>query len=546
MIKVVEEKKKIRIEFHHPFDWKFIDICRKNRLTWNGDAKAWNLVFSPATIPMSLDKFLLEHKTLFNFFSSNVIDGFKLAFQHFINKYTNKPSKKTNFDLTKYKNVDDYQLVAAQFLLNIKAGILADDPGAGKTRSAAIYVLENKPKKVLFITPLSVREVWRDELVDSFGEKLEDFCLVDEKVENKKYVIINYDRLRKFLPTLEKIKWDVIIFDEAHYLKSFQSKRFKYSYKIAKKCKNVVCVTGTPIMNYPQELFPILKLIKHPLGGNFSEFANRYCDRKLISFGPRSYWDTKGASNLNELAEKLKDVMIRRLKKDLFEIPEKEYSIYKIDFSKKDAKAYDAILNDYRSFLKQGSQPMIHHLAKITKLRQFCADRKLEVINQHIKDALESNEKILIFGYFLDPLMELHKKYPESLMIKGDTKKEDRAPIVDKFQTDPYYKIFIGQIISSGVGITLTAANRVVFNDLYWNPGIHEQAEDRANRRGATLTTQIYYPLFRDSIEEDIHDLIKKKEVLINKIMDKSIDYFRSESFNKELVKNLTEKYGRK
>jgi len=542
-IRIRNLRKKIRIEFDYQFDWNFVAACRKLNIPWDAKEKVRYLNFTAATIPLDIDKFILDYKKIFDYYSDIDKERFKTAFQFLIDKYTKTNIEERSYDLSKYP-IDEYQKVAIEFLLNRGSAILADDMGVGKTREVSVYILEKKPKKVLIVTPLSVREVWKDELI-FLGESKEDFCIVDKEIENKKYVIINYDKLKKFKEILEKIKWDIIIFDESHYIKERKSQRFKAAKAIAKKCENVICVTGTPIMNKPAELFPLLHLIKHPLGDSFTAFANRYCDRKLVTFGPGSYWDVNGASNLNELADKIKGVMIRRLKKDVLgNIPDKEYHVYRIDFNQEQQKNYEQIENEYRNYIK--SEIFINranHLAKINKLRQFCSNEKIPFTEQYIKDSLNNNEKILIFGFYIDPLNQMHSKYENSLMITGETKKQDRIRIIKEFQENPYYKIFFGQIIASGFGITLTAANKVVFNDVYWNPAIHEQAEDRANRRGAILNTQIYYPLFKGSIEEDVYKLIKEKEKLINKIMNKTIDFYKPESIETELINLMKNKY---
>jgi SWI/SNF-related matrix-associated actin-dependent regulator of chromatin subfamily A-like protein 1 len=544
-IKIRNLKKKVRIEFDYKFDWNFVAVCRELKIPWDAKEKVRHLTFTAATIPLSVNKFLIDYKKLFDYYSDIDKERFKTAFQFLINKYTKTNIEELSYDLSKYP-IDEYQKIAIEFLLNRGSAILADDMGIGKTRETSVYILEKKPKKVLIVTPLSVREVWRDELI-FLGESEEDFCIVEKEIEKKKYIIINYDKLKKFRTELEKGKWDIIIFDESHYVKERTSQRFKIAKAIAKKCENVICVTGTPIMNKPAELFPLLHLIKHPLGNGFTAFADRYCDRKLVMFGPHGHWDINGASNLNELADKIKDVMIRRLKKDVLEdIPDKEYHVYKINFNQKQQKFYEQIENEYKDYIKSERYiDRANHLAKITKLRQFCSGAKMPITEQHIKDSLNNNEKILVFGFYIDPLNQMHSNYENSLMITGQTKKQDRAQIIKEFQENPYYKIFFGQIIAAGFGITLTAANKVVFNDVYWNPAIHEQSEDRANRRGAVLDTQIYYPLFKGSIEEDIYKLIKEKEKLINKIMDKTIDFYKPESMETELINLMKEKYGK-
>lgn len=408
------------------------------------------------------------------------------------------------------------------------------------TRSATVYSLASKSKKTLIVCPLSVRYVWREELIYQ-GVKLEDIYIPEKDFELKKYVIINYDKLKKFQLSILKNKWDLMILDEGHMLKNLKSQRTKVALKIGKKCKNIVPLTGTAIMNRPIELFPLLKLINHPLGKGLVDFTKRYCDRKLVSFGPRSHWDINGASNIIELSEKLKGIMIRRLKKDCFDIPDKIYNTYHLPLPSSFKKEYEKVLKQYKSQFSNSN--MSNHLSMINELRQICSKAKTSIIKEHIQDALENNEKILVFGFYNAGLEELHKEYPNSLLITGDTKKEEREGIVKKFQEDEYYKIFIGNIMAAGVGLTLTAGNRVIFNDLYWNPAIHMQAEDRSNRRGAIRETQIYYPLFENTIEVDIFELINKKKELILKIMDGSVNYYRDESIIKELINKFHAKF---
>lgn len=549
MLNVLKLKKGkiIRIEFNTEiFDWNFIYQCRKLNIAWDKVKKVRYIEFTPATLPIDVDKFIAEYKDVFQFFSNHEIENFKKIFLLIINEYfKNNKEKEKKYDLSKYP-IDDYQKEAVNFLLNKNLAILADDMGLGKTRETCVYLLEKNLNKNLIITPYSLKTIWKDELI-FLGVNENDISIIDNDFIQKKYTIINYEKLKKFEKELQKIKWDVIIFDEAHYLKTKESKRFKISKKIVKECENIICVTGTPIINRPVELWTLLHLIKHPLGMSFVNFTDRYCDRKYVKVtASKGYWNTKGAKNLNELAEKLKNVMIRRLKEDIFlSLPEKKQFVKKFNLNKEFYEKYKNIEEKYKTYIRNEKFfNRMNHLVEINKLRELCSTAKFEIIQNLINNFLKENKKIIIFGFFLNPLKKIYEfNKDKALLITGDVARNERVDIIDKFQNNDKYKIFIGQILTSAFGISLTKANVILFNDLYWNPAIHEQSEDRAHRRNSLHDVEIYYLIFQDTIEEDIYNLIKKKEKIINKIMSKTIDEYKTDSIERELIDIMINKY---
>ena len=328
--------KKIRIEFNYPFDWGFVYACREENIQWDGSVRY--LSFGFAYLPNKAETLILNYPKVFSFYPKETVELFSKDLQRVIDRVFKKTIvKKVNVDFTKYPDLFDHQKKGIEFLLSKDSCILADEPGLGKTLQACIFTLEKNCKSVLIITPLSARYVWKNELTEWLGIEEKDIIVIEkEKPENlqlKKFNIINYDKLKKYLNQLIKAKYDIIILDEAHLIKNNSSKRFKYTYKISKRTENVICLTGTPLLNRPIELFPLLKIINHPLGKSITDFGNRYCDRKLVSYGTRSHWENKGCSNSKESSEKLKSVMIMRLSKDCLDLPEKIYTVYKIDFS---------------------------------------------------------------------------------------------------------------------------------------------------------------------------------------------------------------------
>lgn len=550
-IDIKTSKKDITILFDYPFDWAFVNACRECAVSWDDVKKLRYVKIKNIYLPLDSKKLIKQYQKVFNFFEKNQVDQVEKYLQELINeRYEINKSIKPIVDFSHYPDLFSHQKIGVEFLMAKKSAILADDMGLGKTRQSLIYALEADYQKILIVTPLSARFVWKDELLD-LHIKQSDIDIPEKKLRrNFRFIIINYDKLKKFFDDLSNITFDLIIFDEAHYCKNKASQRTKAALKLAKKSKNAICVTGTPLLNKPVELFPLLKMINHPLGSNFSEYTKTFCDKKLKTFGTRSYWDFNGASNLDELSEKLKSVMIRREKKDCLDLPDKIYSVYHVDMGVEAKYEYEHALDDYIKFCKSNRVSNLtnilinQHIVKLNLLRQICSKHKLPYTEQHIIDALESGEKILIFGYYNETLKALYEKYKDkALIITGDVRKpEEREHIVKQFQTNPKYKIFIGNIRAAGVALTLTAGNHVVFNDLSWTPGDHLQAEDRSNRIGATKETKIYYPIFTDTIEEDIYELLKEKQIIINKILDGTITQYKDETMAKAIIQKFYNK----
>lgn len=536
-------KKGINILLEFPFNWKFVEVCRKKGVNWDADRNKRYLKFNFATLPFSADRLIKDYREIFDFYEKTVVDSFKIVLDKTINSYTKPPNILTQtIDLSEFE-LFEHQKIGIQFLFNKKGlCILGDEQGLGKTREVCVWLIKNQFKKVLIVSPLSAKFVWRNELVTLGIE--EKYINIVEKNLNNIYCIINYDRLKKFESEIIKLKFDTIILDEAHYLKNQTSARFKIVNKIAKKCKSVIPVTATPVSNRPADFFPLLKLIKHPLGQSFIDYANRYCDRKLITMGPNSYWEAKGSTNLDELSLKLKDVMIRRLKKDCLDLPSKIYTIYQIELSAADRAAYKKLEDSYKKQLLQHNPNEVNwHFAHLNELRQFCSIKKYKYIEDYVKDAIANNEKIIIFSYYNNTLEKIYKKYSKnSVILTGATKTKDREEAVEKFQNNKNINIFLGNLKAAGISITLTASNKVVFSDLWWNPVDHSQSEDRANRIGSTEDLNVIYPIFKDTIEISIHELLQKKQLMINQILNSTEEHFKETSIINELINNFYSK----
>lgn len=417
---------------------------------------------------------------------------------------------RTDLDLGTTKPLFPFQVKAVDFVE--KAGgkaLIADDMGLGKTAEAIGYGCYKRYPNVLVVCPASVKENWKREIMAFAG--IDAKILTDEDPGG--WEIIGYSNLEKYMDYLKKRPYDLIILDEAHYVKNRQAKRTKAMFKILKTAKDVIFLTGTPILNRPLEVYPVFNFIS-PM--KFWDFAQRYCGAKETNFG----WDYNGASHLDELKERMW-WMIRREKKEvLTELPDKTINVLTTNMS--DWSEYNKALNDFRSWLLEndlGTQALYAEaLTKASYLKQICVKNKN--IKDIIDDFLDNGKKIIVFSQYKETINYLYEIYENiSVRLTGDTPVEDRQALVDNFQSNENTRIFFSTIKAGGVGITLTAADTVLFTDLSWTPADHHQAEDRAYRIGQKNNVNVYYLLTPKTIEEKIWKMLRRKEKMVNQIM---------------------------
>ena len=220
-----------------------------------------------------------------------------------------------------------HQIDGVAFLLARRKAILADDMGLGKTRQSILAMHHSAPGgPCLIVCPASVKSNWRREIETVLGPAT-PVVVVGGKVGLPEsdflgWVVINYDILPKHAAGLTACRFAGIVFDEAHYLKNYRSKRSRAARSLIQSTPSeplVHCLTGTPMTNRPRDLFPLLQLVEHPLGKSFLSFAKRYCDAYRNEYG----WVTEGASNIEELTVQLHGTMLRRRKEDVLDLPPK-------------------------------------------------------------------------------------------------------------------------------------------------------------------------------------------------------------------------------
>lgn len=452
---------------------------------------------------------------------------------------------KYNDILSKYgKKLYQHQEEGIKFLLSRNGCILADDMGLGKSIQSIIAALESGIQNILVVCPSSAKINWERE-IKTFCD---DTVIIDgKKWSQAKFTIINFDILKNFHTLhdgkkkfdepelilnreLVNSKFDLCIIDEAHYLKDNKSIRGEIMVDLCVKFKiaKVWLLTGTPVANRPMDYFNLLKIIKVPLADNWKYYAVRYCDgkkffRTLKNGQKRQIWLTDGASNLEELAVKTKNIVLRRLKKDVLDMPDKVITPNYHRLSVKDWIQYDKLWDDYlekRRLEGKRSGNLQKDLVELILLRQFIAMQAIPDTLSLVENAIEMGRKVIIFTSFTEELETLAAHFGK-LCVKhnGPMTIKQKQKSVDAFQENSKVKVFIGNIKSAGVAITLTEATVVVFNSFDWVPGNNEQAEDRAYRIGQLNDVTVYYQLFEDTISTRMWDMLNSKKEVISTIM---------------------------
>jgi len=442
-----------------------------------------------------------------------------------------------------------FQMAGVKYASETKRCFIGDEMGLGKTVQALATIQYLNAYPAVIICPASLKYNWEREAKKWLPEK--SIVVLNGKLKDKikvDIIILNYDILKKWMFQLEAIKPQAVIADESHYIKSYKAQRTEATKKIMKLAPIRLCLTGTPVLNRPQELLSQLQALGRldELGG-FWTFARRYCQAHQTRWG----WDMTGAAHLDELNEKLRSICyIRRRKEDVLpELPEKRRTMVEVEIDNR--QEYQLAQMNLVRWLRQKVQEdeeflesiaglseeeqkkakniraneaeqktrNAEELVKIEALKQLSVRGKMLAIEEWIESFLETGEKLVVFAHHREIIEELAQKFRAVKIIGGDDAKE-RQEAINKFQTDPKTKLIICSLQAGGVGITLTSASNVAFLELGWTPAVHDQAEDRCHRIGQKSSVNAWYLLGRDTIDEKIYQLIEAKRRVVNAVTD--------------------------
>lgn len=452
----------------------------------------------------------------------------------------------------------DYQregLNWLNFLDNFNfGGCLADDMGLGKTVQIIAFILSQREKyghtTNLVVVPTSLLFNWQEE-IEKFAPSLKVFTHYGAEREKSitkmgeyEIVLTTYGMVLSDIRFLKNFRFNYIFLDESQAIKNPNSERYKAARLL--QSRNRIVLTGTPVENNTFDLYGQLSFACPGLLGNKPYFKDIYA----IPIDKFEY-----SKRALELQQKIKPFILRRTKKQVAsELPEKTEMVIYCEMNAEQRKIYDNYEQELREFISATEEDEItknsmHVLTGLTKLRQICNSPvllkeghsgnnavKIEILTEQIENKSKEH-KILVFSQFVGMLdlikAELEKKNITFEYLTGQTK--DRGAKVQNFQTNDEVRVFLISLKAGGVGLNLTEADYVYLIDPWWNPATENQAIDRSHRIGQTKHVVAVRLICKDTVEEKIMNMQKKKHKLAQDLIKTDASFFNSLSKNELL-----------
>ena len=354
--------------------------------------------------------------------------------------------------------------------------------------------------------------------------------------------------------------YDLVIIDEAHRLSNNSSNRFKIIADLLKRSKpnGIFELTGTMITNSSKNLYNLLKLIDIPVTRDWQHFMERYCGAKFfykkneknayttmfLKEKKKGTWydlteeekDELGKllekkckklcipgedSNMDELQELIKPYYLRRLKTDFAEMTTKTIKVLHYEMTPEEKVSYDELWDKYLELQEDKEKTEKNKkLIEVSLMRQWLADKMIPKTIDLVRKCIEVGRKVIIFCAFDNEINKFREEFGDICVYhngKINEKKKNNA--VEQFQNDDNIKVFIGNIVSASVGLTLTSASVVVFNNFSFVPAENLQAEDRIYRIGQDKPCTIYYQSFNDTYFDKMLDIVHNKQEVIDRII---------------------------
>jgi len=447
-----------------------------------------------------------------------------------------------------------HQIEGFEYGLANNRWLLGDEQGLGKTKQvidiAVAKKLQKGYKHCLIICGVNgLKWNWLNEIathsneegyilgqrfksmhrvIGSMSDRLED--LRNIKHIGSYFLITNVETMRNeaIVKEIQKLCKDgtigIVAIDEIHKCKNPASQQGKGILKIQPECR--IAMTGTPLMNTPFDLYIVLKWLGYE-GHSFSAFKNHYA-----MYGGFGGYEVVGYRYLDELQKQLDKIMLRRLKKDVLDLPEKTHIDEFVEMTPKQAQIYREVTADIKMNIDQ-IKMQNNPLAELIRMRQATGytgilsstvkeSAKLDRMEELVEEAVENGKKVVIFSNWTQMTNVIYDRLHKygALMITGETADKDRMNFVNAFQTKPDRKVIIGTIGAMGTGLTLSAGTVEIFMDEPWNRANKEQAEDRCHRVGTKENVTIYTILCKDTIDERIHELVERKGAMADALVD--------------------------
>lgn len=433
------------------------------------------------------------------------------------------------------------------------------DMGLGKSLTsiaiAGQLYQENKIERVLVVCPTSIISVWEKEFVkfadyDYFVESIVGSTMSKRKEKLKslchkkglQVAVINYEATWRMEKELNVYKPDIIICDESQKIKNPSAAQSKTLHRLGVKAKYKIILTGTPVQNSPMDVFSQWKFLDPNIFGvSFYAFRNRYAvmggyyNHQIIKF-----------KNMDELTSKAHSVSYRITKGEALDLPEQIFLNRYCELEKEARKVYDTVMKESYAELMDGEITATNILTKLMRLSQIAGghvkddEGRMQVISKaklnELKDIMEdviidNKKKLVVFARFI-PEIESIKQLADEMKVEysyitGEIKTDERGVMCDNFQNNENVKLFIAQIQTAGLGITLTAADTAVFYSLDFNYANYSQAIARTHRIGQKNTCTYINLISTETVDEKIIKALESKEDIAKNIVDNWREYFK-------------------
>lgn len=447
-----------------------------------------------------------------------------------------------------------HQIQGIRELARRRSFLLADDMGLGKSIQAltvfAIDVYRKWANTCIVVAPATLKGNWADEIEKFTGfpfivldgnpternrQLLEFAAIVGPKI-----LIVNYEQVVAHKAILDSFKFDVAIFDEAHYLKNPTAKRTMACLDLYSR--RSFLLTGTPMLNHVNELWSILHRIDPAGYPNYFSFRSKYC-----VFGGYKDKQIVGVKNEKQLTERLQNVMLRRLKSEVLDLPPVQIIERRVNLTEEQKRLYDEVVNEMRLPRVDQMEPddIENALTKFLRLKQICGttypfmdedhSSKLDLAVADDLELIENGERLVVFTQFRPVqhayIQRMAREHPDIpiFQLNGDVKKPDRVPRVKEWSMTKDPGILVCMLQVAGIGLNMTAARHGSFLDKLFVPGLNKQAIDRLHRIGQSETqpVQIREYICRNTIENRVNQILTTKSKLFGEIVEVDIDWKR-------------------
>lgn len=539
------------------------DAAKSGGFWWHRDLQKW--------VTKDVE---VAHKAK-NYASGNVLQKIEEGYAEKIKNIEDSRKVSADIEIPSNNGLEylPFQKAGIAYSLGKENVIIADEMGLGKTIQAIGVYNASDAKSMLVVCPAFLKKNWERE-IKKWNVKGTSVAYSNGDFPNTDIVIVNYNVMEKFSSEIRKREWDILVLDEAHYVKNYKAKRTLYTLggKVTKTveenghsvrkdiqitpipCKRKIFLTGTPMLNKPVELWSLINSLDPKTWNNWYSYVKRYCDAHRGKWG----WEVDGASNLDELQKKLRSsFLIRRLKKDvLSELPPKRRQIIEIaadnglgsvlkreqslysKFNENLENLYVAVeiskasenKDDYFdavSALKGGYSALFSEMAK---LRLEMGLAVVPYVVEELSSIIDSGEKVVCFTHHIevaekiyDGLKAVKGANYDGVVVHGKKTDKQRDEAIERFQRDAFCNFFVGTRGAAGVGITLTASSNVVHAEWDWVPANISQADDRCHRIGQVNSVLVKHIVIEGSLGAYMAERVVEKQQIIDATLDNSI-----------------------